>query len=188
MKSSAEKKLTAFLIGLMLLFLAVAVLSAVHAYRHKRATEKFDELDLYSMHEYSRINSEKALRALKEGNSGALEKLMISNEGLSDVSGFADWSGMNMDNLVSMGSGSLSFKADPKGRIDISERWIAETEDGKHVFFIETRTSRWGRQNDGISALAVTSFDHFDELDYGWNGEADESSALAGKLFWPTNQ
>ncbi|MBP3896145.1 MAG: hypothetical protein J6D07_06730 [Mogibacterium sp.] len=188
MKNSAEKKIIAFLIGLMLLFLAIVVLSAVHAYRHRMDTEKFDELDMYSMHEYSRANSEKALQALKEGNSGALEKLLISNEGLADVTGFAEWSGIDMDNLVSMGSGSLSSKADSKGRIDISERWIAETADGRYVFFIETRASRWGRKNDGISAIAVTSFDHFDELDYGWNGKADESSALAGKLFWPTNQ
>ena len=37
--------------------------------------------------------------------------------------------------------------------------------------------------NEGISAVAVTSYEHFDDLAYGWNGEKDDSSALAGESF-----
>lgn len=188
MKSSAEKKLIAFLIALAVLFLGIAIVTSVHTYKQRLANESFDEVDLYSMHEFSRVNSEKVIQALKNGDSSKLEKNLISEKGVSEVMGFADWSSIDLDRLASMGSGSLSAGADSKGKMDISERWIVETAEGKYVFFIETLTSRWGRKNEGVSAVGVTRFEHFDELDYAWNGEADESSALAGELFWPTNQ
>jgi len=52
------------------------------------------------------------------------------------------------------------------------------------VLFIETLTSRWGMNNEGVSAVGVTTFSHFDGVDYNWSGEKDDQSALAGELFW----
>lgn len=187
-KMSAETKLKIILVLLAVVFLAVAVLTGIHTYRHKMATESFDELDMYSMHEFSQKNSEQALQALKDGDKAKLEKLMVTAEGVDGLMGFAEWSGLDIENAVSMGSGSLSTKADAKGRIDVSERWIVETADNKYVLFIETLASRWGRKNEGISAIGVTTFDHFNDVDYNWAGEAGESSALAGELFWQGNQ
>ena len=58
----------------------------------------------------------------------------------------------------------------------------------RYVLFVETVTSRWGRTNEGVSSVAVTSFDNFDSLDYEWNGKGKEGTAEAGTLFWPKNQ
>lgn len=185
---NAETKLKIILVLLAVVFLGVAVLTGVHTYRQRMANESFDVIDIYSMHEFSQKNSEQALQALKDGDSAKLEELLVNSKGLSDVMSFAEWSGLDIENAVSMGSGSLSTKADAKGRIDVSERWIVETADNKYVLFIETLASRWGRKNEGLSAIGVTSFDHFNDVDYNWAGEAGESSALAGELFWQGNQ
>ena len=72
--------------------------------------------------------------------------------------------------------------------MDVSERIFVDIDGTRYVLFVETLTSRWGRDNEGISAIAATSFEHFDALDYAWSGEADDQSALAGSLFWTSNQ
>ena len=53
----------------------------------------------------------------------------------------------------------------------------------KYVLYIETLTSRHGMENKGVSVVAATTYEHFDESGYGWNGEKDDSSAVAGKTF-----
>ena len=73
---------------------------------------------------------------------------------------------------------------DENGRMDISERFIVDVGDVKYVLFVETLTSRWGMNNDGVSAAAATTFGHFDGTDYAWNGEGDDQSVLAGSLWW----
>ena len=72
---------------------------------------------------------------------------------------------------------------DKNGKIDISERFVVPVGDQKYVLYIETLTSRHGMNNEGVSVIAATTYDHFDQLDYGWNGAADDSSAVAGKSF-----
>lgn len=141
------------------------------------------ELDVYDMHDHCRQNSGKVLEYLKAGNTKALEKLMISSEGLDELMLYTDWSTADLDNTVSLGTGSLSAAPDADGRMDVSERIFVDTENGRFVFFIETVTSDNGRMNDGVSAIGVTSFGYFDSTDFEWNGEACDDSVLAGKLF-----
>ena len=147
------------------------------------AEEKITEPDFYSMTAYSNENSDAVMDALKSGSAEKLGALMIDPKGAEDVTGFADWSKADFDNAVSLGAGSFSTAPDKKGRMDISERFIVPVGEDKYVLYIETLTSRHGMNNDGVKVVAATTYDHFDQLDYGWNGEADDSSASAGESF-----
>ena len=97
---------------------------------------------------------------------------------------FADWSKADFKNAESLGAGSLTAAPDESGRMDVSERFFVEAGDKKYVLFIETLTSRWGRKNEGVTAVGVTTYKHFDDTGFAWNGKKDDSSALAGELWW----
>ena len=125
-KKRTKLKLMILTILLLVIFAGTAAFSGIRAYRDRYANEKFDEIDIFSMHEFSRVNSEKALQALKDGNRESLEGIMVSSAGLEGVMNFAEWGELDIENAVSMGSGSLSAKANDKGMIDVSERFIAE--------------------------------------------------------------
>ncbi|MBQ9272170.1 MAG: hypothetical protein IJ227_00415 [Mogibacterium sp.] len=173
---------------ILILFLIAAVLAFINAYRtaynKKAAAEAFEQPDFNSMQEYSAENTQAVMEALKSGKAGKLEKLMITGEGAEDVIAFAEWDKADFENAVSLGAGSLSAAPDENGRMDISERIFVNIGDVRYVLFIETVTSRWGMNNDGVSAVGVTTFSHFDGVDYNWCGEKDDQSALAGELFW----
>lgn len=177
-------KIIVFVVLVLALFIGVTKHSANKTYNERLATEKITTLDTYSMNNYCKTNADAVMSALKAGDLAKLESLMLDPQGASSVMEFADWSKADFKNAVSMGSGSLTTKPNKKGRMDVSERFFVNTDNNKYVFFIETVCSRLGRDNDGVSAVAVTTFSHFDAVDYMWNGEKDDSSALAGKLFW----
>ena len=177
------------LLILALLVLAVAF-TAIYfsnkdtAYKDRLAEEQLTTVDFYSMQEYSSQNAKGVMDALKAGDSKALTALMIDPAGADALLSFADWANADFENAVSMGAGSLTAAPDEKGRMDISERFMVNVGDVKYVLFVETLTSRWGMNNDGVSAVAATTFGHFDGTGYTWNGEADDQSALAGSLWW----
>lgn len=148
------------------------------------AKQNTGEPDKYSMQEFCHDNAMAVFSALKAGDTEKLKKLMINSDNIEAVMGFADWSKAKFDEAVSMGSGSLTPEPDKDGRWDESERFFVYADGTRYVFFIETLTSDYGRTNDGVSAIGVTTFSHFDAMDYTWNGEAVENSALAGELFW----
>ena len=178
-----------FVIAVLALFVALCAFTAVRTFNEKKAAESFSEVDYYSMQNYSDKNAEAVFSALKSGKPDKLKNRMLNSEGLDAVMEFADWSNADFSNAVSLGAGSLSAAPDDAGRIDVSERIFVDVGDTKYVLMVETVTSRWGRTDDGISAVAVTTYDHFDgDLDYDWLGEADDESVLAGELFWKGNQ
>ena len=181
-KRSNQILLVAVLL-MLLVFTVVAIMTARSTYNKKVAGEKITEPDFYSMSEYCKDNSEAVMKALKSGKTDKLEALMSNPKGADEVMGFADWSNAHFDSAVSLGAGSLSTAPDKKGMMDINERFIVPVGDQKYVLYVETLTSRHGMNNEGISAVAVTSYEHFDDLAYGWNGEKDDSSALAGESF-----
>jgi hypothetical protein len=168
---------------LALVFLIVTIVTAKNTYNKKVAEEKITEPDFYSMAKYSEENSKAVMKALKSGNAEKLGNLMIDPKGAEDVAGFAVWKDADLDNAVSLGAGSLSSAPDKNGRMDISERIFVPVGEQKYVLYIETLTSRHGMVNEGISAIGVTTYEHFDALGYGWNGEKDDESAVAGKSF-----
>ena len=183
-KNRSNKILIGSLIFLVLIFALTAIIGSKTAYEKRRATEQLTELDFNSMQAYSAQNSTAVMDALKSGNKGKLENLLLSDGGIDEVMNFAKWNKADFKKAVSMGAGSLTAAPDGSGKMDISERFLVDIGDAKYVIFVETLTSRWGRENAGVSAVGVTTYEHFDELDYDWNGAADEQSALAGETWW----
>lgn len=177
-------KIIVFVALVIALFVGVTVKTATKTYNERVAAESFDTLDTYKMQEYCHENAEAVMDALKSGKTDNLEALMVKAKGAGEVMEFAKWKDADFKNAISMGSGSLTVKPDKKGRMDVSERFFVNIGKKKYMIFIETQTSRWGRTNDGVSAVGVTTFAHFDATDYAWNGEDDGESALAGKLLW----
>jgi hypothetical protein len=185
-KMKKKNTSTILLIALLLIvavFAFVAVRTAKATYKKNVADEKISEPDFYAMTEFSEENSKAVMKALKSGSADKLGALMVEASGTEDVVSFADWSTADFDNAVSLGAGSLSTALDKKGRIDVSERFIVPVGEQRYVLYIETLTSRHGMTNEGVKAVGVTTYEHFDQLDYGWNGEDDDESALAGKSF-----
>ena len=183
-KSIVLRRIIVLAIAAALLFMAAFFVSSNSAYKNRRENEKLDSIDIYEMHAFSEENSKAVMKALASGNADKLAKLMISTEGAESVMDFADWKKADFDDAVSMGSGSLGKGTDENGVTDISERFFVDIDGQRYLLFVETQTSRWGRINDGVSAVAVTTMEHFDELDWMWNGEPDDYSALAGELLW----
>lgn len=186
-----RKSVRRFLIMLLAVFLCAVLGSAFLANRLEQQKLRKQEsesatsgLDKYSMQQYCRQNAEDVFKALKRNSKKQLEKVMIDPEGVDSVIAFADWRNADFDNIVSMGSGSLTTAPDKNGRMDESERFFVDVDGTRYVLFIETVTSGMGRNNDGVSAIGVTTYEHFDADDYDWNGEASDYSALAGELFW----
>lgn len=184
-RSRTIKRIAALAVLAVVLVLVTAAISSHSAYKAERENEKLEDVDIYTMHEFSEQNSAAVMKALASGDSRKLADKMIDPEGAEAVAEFADWKKADFDNAVSLGSGSLEEAPDDKGSQEVSERFFVDVEGTRYVFFIETSTSRWGRNNDGVSAVAVTTFDHFDDLDWNWNGEPDDNSVLAGTLLWP---
>ena len=188
-KKSGKIKVILFIILVLALFAALCALTAKKTFTELKANESFDEVDYYSMQKYSEQNKKLVFSALKSGKLDKLKSRMISSDGIDEVLAFADWSQADFDNAVSLGQGSLSPKPDADGRMDMSERIFVDVGETRYVFFIESISNRWGRTGEGISAVAVTTYSHFDgDLDWDWCGEKDDGSALAGKLFWEGNQ
>lgn len=178
-----------YAILVLALFTALCAFTAKKTFSDLKANESFEEVDYFSMQKYSDRNSKLVFSALKSGKTDKLKKKMISSDGLDEVLAFTDWSQADYDNTVGLGAGSLSAKPDSDGRIDMSERFFIDVGDTKYVLFVESVSSRWGRTDEGISAVAVTTYSHFeDDLDWNWCGEKDDRSALTGKLFWEGNQ
>lgn len=187
------KKIIAIIKIIVFLALTVALFGCVtkhysdKAFNELKATEKpevLTEIDRLSMADFSHQNSKLVMQALKNNRESELAELLISKDGLNSVLKYVNWSKADIKNVVSMGSGSFMTKPDRDGKMDIGERFFINIDGKKYVLYIETLTSRLGRDNDGVSAIGVTSFDHFDSMDWMWNGEKDSQSALAGSLYW----
>lgn len=183
-KKKSNQILIISLMLLVLIFAVTAIISAKKAYDNRLATEQLTELDFNSMQAFSAENASAVMDALKSGSKGKLEELLIGDAGIDEVVSFAKWNKADFKNAVSLGAGSLTAAPDGEGKMDISERFFVDAGDTKYVLFVETLTSRWGRENNGISAIGVTTYAHFDEKGYEWNGEPDDQSVLAGELWW----
>lgn len=182
--TTKKKRIIALLVMMVALFVLALLVSSTSAYRSKRANEKLNNVDTYKMESYSEVNSAKVMKALASGKSKKLAKLMVNAEGADALMEFADWKKADFENAVSLGSGSLMKEPDENGKMEVDERFFVDVDGQKYVLFIESSTSRWGRKNDGVSAIGATTYDHFDDMDYEWNGEPDDESVLAGALMW----
>ena len=161
----------------------ITIKTAKATYNKKVTGETAAEPDFYTMTEFCGENAKAVMKALKAGDANKLGSLMTDPAGVEDVIGFANWRDADFDNAVSMGAGSLSTAPDKNGKMDVSERFIVTAGEKKYTLFIETVTSRHGMNNDGVSVVAATTYEHFEETQFVWNGEKDDNSVVAGKPF-----
>ena len=183
-KNRSNKILIGALIILALIFVLAALIGSKTAYNKKVASEQLTEVDFNSMQAFSAENSAAVMDALKSGSKGKLEELLPNAEGIDELMGFAKWNKANFRKAVSLGAGSLTTAPDGSGKMDVSEMFLVDIGDTKYVLFIETLTSRLGRNNEGVTAVGATTYEHFEEIDRNWSGVPDEQSVLAGKLWW----
>ena len=148
-KKKTKQRIIALAVMMVILLLLATAISAHNTYKTKRQNEK-----------YSETNSAAVMKALASGDSKKLESLLIDPEGAAALMEYADWKNADFDKAVSMGSGSLSDGPDKQGMMDISERFFVDIGDVRYLLFIESSTSRWGRENDGVSAVAATTLEH----------------------------
>ena len=183
-KNRSNKILICALIILALIFALAAVIGSRTAYDKKLASEQLTELDFNSMQAFSAENSKAVMDALKSGSKGKLEDLLPNTGGIDELMSFAEWKKADFKKAVSMGAGSLTAAPDGSGKMDVSEMFLVDIGDTKYVLFIETLTSRLGRNNEGVTAVGATTYEHFEAAERNWAGEPDEQSVLAGKLWW----
>ena len=182
-KKKSNQILLVLLLMVALVFALVTIITARSTYNKKVAAENITEPDFNAMAEFSNENSKAVLKALKSGSADKLGSLMIDPKGAENVTGFTSWADADLENAVSLGAGSFSAAPDEKGMMDICERFIVPVGEQKYVVYIETLTSRHGMKNEGVKVVGATTYEHFDQLDYAWNGEQDDSSAVAGETF-----
>lgn len=152
--------------------------------KEQTTEDKLSAIDTYSMNNYANKNTAKVLEALKDKDAKALNKLTNGAENFEELLNYVDWSKADIEGSVSMGTGSLTPKPDEEGYMDCSERVFIKIDGKKYVLFVETLTSGRGREMEQVSAIGVTSFSHFDETDWQWNGEKDNNSCVVGEVFW----
>lgn len=185
MKKKKTQNILLRLLALLVaaLFVFVIIMSAKVMYEYKLGRESFDQVDFYKMQAYSTKNSKAVMKALRSGKTERISKAINGHPDVSELMDFADWRNADYRGAVSLGSGSISTEPDGNGMIDISEKFIIESGDERYVLLIETVTSRWGRKNEGVSAVAVCTYDYYDSRIDPWIGEKDDETALAGTLF-----
>lgn len=150
------------------------------AYQKRVSEEHFTEVDTYKLSVYSEENAEAVLKALKSGDKEALEKLFTESVDAAALMKYADWSTINDKKTKTLGGGSYMFEPDKSGRMDFGETFWVTTSKGTYVLYIQTVCSRFGKANDGVSAVAATTWEHYDSIDWLWKWQTDKNEVLAG--------
>lgn len=157
--------------------------TAERTYQKRAENETSTELDVYKMQNYAAENAKKALKALEKEDANELSKLINNPSNVDKLIEYADWEKLDLDNKTSFGTGSFMPEPDKKGRMDVGEQIILNVGKGKYAIYIQTVTSRYGKVDEGISCIAVTTWKHFNEIDYAWKWQTDSGTLRAGKPF-----
>lgn len=185
MEKKKIRKIMLRLLALLIaaLFVLVIIMSAKVMYEYKLERENFSSVDFYKMQAYSAKNSKAVMKALRSGKTQRISRVINGHPDVTELMDFADWRNADYRGAVSLGAGSLSTEPDGNGRVEINEKFVIDSGDERYILFIETTTSRWGRKNEGVNAVAVCNYDYYDSQTDTWNGEKDDETALAGTLF-----
>lgn len=176
-------KIVVFIILIIGIIIAVTTITARLTYKNKIAEEQFTEPDMYKMQEYSNKNSMGVFQALKDGDRKILGELVISNDNFDKLLKYANWDQMDIDKVSSSGAGSMMPKPDKNGRMDVVEMFGVKIGGKKYVVYIQTVVSRWGKANDGVSCIAVTTTKRYEETDGELDWKTDKEVIRAGKMF-----
>lgn len=185
--------LSKILKGILVVILVVAVggaliyytgLVAGRTYEERVAAETNEKVDVYKMQNYAHENAEMVLKALKKSDTDKIQDNMRKPADLTKLMNYADWKDLDIKCKTSFGTGSFMPKPDKKGRMDVGEQIMLKAGNTKYVIYVQTLTSRCGKIDEGITCIAVTTFKHFDEIDYAWLWQTDSSTLRAGKAFY----
>lgn len=157
---------------------------AGRTYEERVASESVKDPDVYKMQNYAHENAELVLKALKKGDVEKIKENMKNTANLDEFMKYADWDHLDIKGSTSFGTGSFMPKPDSKGRMDVGEQIIIKAGNTKYAVYVQTLTSRCGKINEGITCLAVTTFKHFDEIDYAWHWQTDTGTLRVGKAFY----
>lgn len=183
-----KKSNTNLIIIIVLIFTLIASIFVVkevakRTYEKNVANEHFTEQDTYKMSEFSEENSTKAIKALKKKDVDALKELMIDDSNVKKLVNYVDWSEINLKKTKTLGGGSYMSEPNSDGKMDFGEMYWVKIDGKKYIMYIQTVCSRYGRGNDGIQAIAVTTDKHYEAIDWEWEWQEDNETMLAGSPY-----
>lgn len=172
------------IIGLFAGFIYWTGRTAGKTYQERVNNEQNTELDVYKMQKYAADNAEKVLKALKKEDADKIAELVPKAANVNELMQYADWGELDINNKTSFGTGSFMPKPNKKGKMDVGEQIILSAGNGRYAIYVQTVTSRYGKIDNGISCIAVTTWKHFDEIDYAWKWITDSGTLRVGKAFY----
>lgn len=179
--------------GILIIVLVVALGGALiyytgivagRTYQERVNSETSKDLDVYKMQNYAHENAEIILKALKKCDAEKLKENINEATNVEELIDYADWKNLDIKGSTSFGTGSFMPRPDKDGKMDVGEQIILKVGKEKYAFYVQTLTSRYGKINEGITCVAVTTFKHFDEIDYLWLWQSDSKTLRVGKAFY----
>lgn len=168
------------LVIVVAIFAFVTGWSANRQYEKRVSEENFTEQDTYKMSVYSEENTNKVIEALKNKDAEGLSSMMIGNPDVSELLDYVEWQNMAPDKTKTLGGGSYMSEPDSDGRMDFGEAYWLRIDKKTYVMYVQTVCSRYGKANDGVSAVAVTDWDYYDSIDWSWEWQEDKHTVMAG--------
>lgn len=183
-QASRVKKQDMLIALSVIVVLLFAIMLFVAFASYKYATKHFPAraLDYYKIQEYSLENSEDVFESLANGGEG-LRELMAGRENVHELLKFADWESGDYENVRSFGGGNFSKRCNDKGQIEYADMWWVPIGDEKYMIYIQSVSSRYGRDNDGVKCIAVTSYSHYSDIDGEWDWRTDDETVRIGTPF-----
>lgn len=174
--------LTLVIVAGVFIFLTGRV--ADYTYNKNVANEHFTKQDTYKMSEYSEENATAVVNALLKGDKDDIRDLMIDkNADVDKIINYADWTKASEKDIRTLGGGSYRSEPDKDGRMDFGEIYWIKTGKKTYILYVQTVCSRYGKANDGVQAIAATTWEHYDAIDWAWEWQDDNQTVMAGKPF-----
>lgn len=168
------------IVFVLLLFVIVMFVTANGTYYFAKEHFRTTRLDEFQIQEFSSENCDAVFESLAKGGKG-LEDLMCGDPDVREFLKYADWSKGEYDDKRSYGGGSLEDGADANGIYEYADLWRVTIDGEQYMLYIQSESSRYGRENDGVSMIAVTTYEHFNELDANWDCKPDDDTLILGK-------
>lgn len=170
------------LIVVLVMFIAAMYISAQLTYKYAKTHLYTTEMDWYNVQDYNMKNCNKVFDALKNGGEG-LNDIIIEDVDITPLMDYANWENAEFEDIRAFGGGNTSLEPDSKGRIEYGDMWCVTIDGDRYMMYIQSISSRYGRNNDGVSFIAVTHWSHYDNIDWEWDWDDDEHTVTLGTSF-----
>lgn len=166
----------------ILIFVAIMFVTSYATYYFAKANLSTKVLDEFQVQEFSSENCDAVFKALKGGGAG-LGDLMDEGTKTRKLLDYAEWPSADFEDKMSLGGGSFMDGADAEGYYAYEDIWSVYVNDERYIMCIQTVTSRYGRENDGVSCIAISTWDHYLGIDREWDIDNDENTVLIGRPY-----